>query len=113
VPAEVIPLDKKYRLLLEELRTTKNRSAVLYGIYVMCFGKDNTTPSYGYLGKVANQIGGAGYLAQRMWDLSRDRPDGDILAYILQAHKNKQNNTNGYKPAQASVIVAKAGELER
>ncbi len=113
VQANAVPLSKQYDNLLEELRTTKNRQAVLRRMYVMCFGEDNTTPDYGRLGRLANQIGGAGYLAQRMWDLSRDRPDGDILAYILQAHKNKQNNSNGYKQAQPSAIIAKVGELER
>ena len=113
IPVQALPLSKQYDLLLEELRTTKNRTAVLHGIYVMCFGEDNTMPSYGYLGKIANQIGGAGYLAQRLWDLSRDRPDGDVLAYILQAHKNKSSNTNGYKQAQGSAVISKVGELER
>lgn len=115
VQADVLPLSKQYDALLEELRNTKNRQAVLYRIYVMCFGKDETTPDYGYLGKVANQVGGAGYLAQRFWDLSRDRPDGDILAYILKAHKNKSNGNgyNGYKQVQPGINTQKAGELER
>ncbi len=116
VEAKVLPLSKQYDALLEELRSTKNRQAVLMKIYVMCFGKDETTPSYSYLGTVANQVGGAGYLAQRFWDLSRDRPDGDILAYILKAHKNKNNSNgygNGYKPASTGTNIAKIGELEK
>lgn len=115
VEAKVLPLSKQYDALLEELRATKNRPAVLMKIYVMCFGKDETTPDYGYLGRIANQVGGAGYLAQRFWDLSRDRPDGDILAYILKAHKNKSsgNGYNGYKQASTGTNIAKIGELEK
>lgn len=113
--AKVVSLDKQYRALLDELRTTKNRSAVLRKAYIFCFGEDETTPTYSYLGKIATQVGGAGYLAQRMWDLARDRPDGDILAYILKAHKNKNgsNGYNGYKPVVAGTNTQIIGELEK
>ncbi len=63
----------------------KSRPAILQGIYRMCFSGD--PPAYGYLGKVANSIGGAGRLAERLWELTAKPPTGDVLAYILAEHK--------------------------
>ena len=44
-------------------------------------------PAYGYLGKVAKKVGGAGRLADLLWQHSTRPPTGDLLAYILAVAK--------------------------
>ena len=48
-------------------------------------------PAYGYLGKVAKQVGGAGRLADLLWQHSTRPPTGDLLAYILAVAKGKRD----------------------
>mgnify|MGYP001256497011 CR=1 FL=1 len=95
-PQDVPPqsLVNQFHQLMEELKTTKNRTAKLREIYILCYG-ENCAPDFGYLGKVAAQVGGAGYLAQRMWELAARPPNGDVLAYITAEHKGKQARRNG------------------
>lgn len=83
--------------LMEQLRAEKNKPALLQEIYGLCFGASEL-PEYGYLGKVARAVGGAGRLAQILWQLSADRPQGDVLAYVLAMHKGK--GSNGHRSAQ-------------
>lgn len=89
------PLAEQFHTLLAELKTTENKQAKLKDIYVLCFGKDGA-PEFGYLGKVAKQVGGAGRLAELFWQYSAKPPTGDVLAYIQKAHKQGElNGTNG------------------
>jgi hypothetical protein len=85
-----LPLAIQFNSLLEELRKSGNKQALLRDkVYVFCFGKEEDIPAYSRFGSVAKEIGGAGRLAEEMWKLSTKRPTGDILAYILGSHKNK------------------------
>lgn len=84
-----------FRGLMEVLKVTPNKPAMLQGIYALCFGP-NDLPEYGYLGKVARTVGGAGRLAEVMWQLSTKPPTGDILAYILAQYK-AQGRGNGQR----------------
>lgn len=45
-------------------------------------------PDFGYVGKIARKVGGAGRLAELMWLASPKPPSGDILAYCLTVHQN-------------------------
>ena len=103
-PTPPAPLADQFHALIGELRQTKNKAAILRQVYVLCFGEDSA-PDYGYLGKAARTLGGAGHLAQRMFELVARPPNGDILAYIMGEHRNKQNRSNGYgkdSPTQSS-----------
>jgi len=77
--------------LLDQLRESKNKSAALREIYILCFGEADA-PDYGYLGKVARRVGGAGRLAELMWGLTAKRPSGDVLDYIQGLQKSRNNN---------------------
>jgi hypothetical protein len=94
-PVKPEPLAKQYQRLLDELRESANKAGKLGEIYKLCFGEE---PNYARLGKLAKE-GGAGRLAQQLWQLSADRPAGDVLDYITktQAAKRKAgaNGTNG------------------
>jgi hypothetical protein len=99
VPAAPVPLAEQFHSLLAELKTTENKSAKLREIYVLCFGKDDA-PDFGYLGKTAKDVGGAGRLAELFWQYSAKPPTGDVLAYIKKAHTQKgddsrKERTNG------------------
>lgn len=86
-----LTLAAQFRSLVDELKTSTNKSAVLRNIYILCYGEE-TAPTYSYIGGVAKKIGGAGYLAQRLWELSARPPTGDVLAYLLAEHQGKQTH---------------------
>ncbi len=85
------PLVDQFQELLRQLRNAKprDRPVILRRVYSLCFG-EASAPDYGYLGKVARQVGGAGRLAQLLWQLSANPPSGDVLAYILAMERNRR-----------------------
>lgn len=92
-PPALPSLAEQFHALHAELETAKNRGGVLQRIYTLCFG-DHNPPDYGRLVKIGKQIG-AGYFAQRMFELVARPPNGDILSYIQAEHRNKQHRANG------------------
>jgi hypothetical protein len=104
VPVAPVPLAERFHSLLAELKETKNKQAKLREIYVLCFGEADA-PEFGYLGKVATAVGGAGRLAELFWQYSAKPPTGDVLAYIQRAHKQGElNGTNGGGSNGASYV---------
>lgn len=96
--------------LLEQLRGAKNKAAVLRGIYVLCFGPADA-PDYGYLGRAAKAVGGAGRLAQMMWELTAQPPTGDVLAFCMARARRARSSTirgdeQGDTPRGAAAIDA-------
>ena len=94
---------------LGELKSTTNRPALLRQLYQLCFGeKEDDLPSYGYLGKVAKKVGGAGRLAELMWRLTAKPPTGDVLAYIQGIAKHQaqqtQDKTGQLSPADLAAM---------
>jgi len=77
-------------------------------IYEICFGGADV-PDYGRFGKLAKQIGGAGRLAEIMWQLSTKPPTGDVLAYILAVYGPKRKR--GAKLSQSERIAEIEGWL--
>lgn len=82
-------LADQFQALKRRLEAAKGneRPAILLEVYRLCFGEQGEMPAYGYLGKVAKEVGGAGRLADLMWQLTTRPPTGDILAYILKSHR--------------------------
>jgi len=72
------------------LQETKNRSAVLRRMFVALYPAHDA-PEFGYLGKVARQVGGVGRLAELLWQHSARPPTGDVLAYCAAAAKSGGN----------------------
>lgn len=96
-PPPATSLSSQFHAYLEELKVTPNKPATLRSIYALCFGAD-AAPDYGYLGKTARQVGGAGRLAQLMFELVPRPPAGDVLAYIVaeeNARKKRAAQTGG------------------
>ena len=110
VPTALAPLSEQFALLVQELKTTNNKAAALHHAYVNWFGP-NGAPDYGYLGKAAKQVGGAGRLAQLMFELVPRPPVGDVLAYIVaeeNARKKRAAQTGGNREI-AEVTFAQNG----
>ena len=81
------------------IRDSKNRPATLRFMFEVLYpGRD--PPDYGYLGKIAKKVSGAGRLAELLWQHSTKPPKGDILAYILQSEngRKKRNRNSTTKP---------------
>jgi len=95
------------------LKTGRNKPAILQALYALCFGGD--LPEYGYLGRVAKTIGGAGRLAEVMWQLTAKPPTGDVLAYILAMHRqqSQKNRGNGHRAEVMREIPQELLELNR
>lgn len=89
-----------FRGLLDRLKQSKNRNALLKEAYSLCFGTNGDQPDYGYLGKVAKRVGGAGRLAEMMWQLTTKPPTGDILAYILGMRKGEARQKKRHLTAE-------------
>lgn len=70
------------------------RVAALRAIYIICYG-DKDVPDYGYLGRAAKAVGGAGRLAQMMWESTARPPTGDVLAYFMGRAKREAARRNG------------------
>jgi hypothetical protein len=65
-----------------KLRDSTNRPVTLQAMFEVLYpGRD--PPGYGYLGRVGRAVGGAGRLAELLWQHSTRPPTGDVLAYIL------------------------------
>jgi len=82
----------------ERLRDSSNRQAVLVLMFETLYPGAVDVPSFAYIGRVANKVGGAGRLAELLWQNAAKPPSGDVLAYIqaqVQAHKP---STNGARP---------------
>jgi len=113
-PVPAVPgasLTEKFHTLHAELKEASNKAAILRSVYVLCFGEAGA-PDYGYLGKTAKQVGGAGRLAQLMFELVTRPPAGDILAYIVaeeNGRKKRAAQTGGNREI-AEVRFAKNGD---
>jgi len=82
-------LSSQFHTLLEELKNAKNKPAKLRDVYVLCFG-DTDVPEFGLFGKAARDVGGAGRLAQLMFEQVTDPPTGEILPYIIATENGRK-----------------------
>jgi len=68
------------------VKDSKNRPATLRWMIEVLYPKLDA-PSYGYIGRVARKVGGAGRLADLLWKQASHQPTGDLLAYIQRVAK--------------------------
>jgi len=73
---------------LKVIEQAKNRPASLQTMFRALY-PGRSPPDYSYLGRVARQVGGAGRLAELLWQNSSRPPTGDILAYCLSTGRSK------------------------
>ena len=71
---------------LKLVQASNNRQATLRNMFTCLFpGRD--PPGFGYLAKTAKQVGGAGRLAELLWQVSARPPTGDVLRYVQAVAK--------------------------
>jgi hypothetical protein len=77
-------------------------------------------PDFGYIAKVARSVGGAGRLADLLWQHSTRPPTGDVLAYVQKVAKGgkrrgtrrKKPDPTGNKPGERDAAALRA-QLQR
>lgn len=87
---------------LKRIEASKNKSAELVSLFSALF-PDKKPPDFAYMGKTARTVGGAGRLADLMWQVATRPPTGDVLAYCLA--KAKGGNGNGSRPPARDVTA--------
>jgi len=85
---EIFPLPSIFAEWYKAVEDSENRAAVLRQMCEVLY-PNRASPAYGYLGKVAKQVGGAGRLADLLWQHSTRPPTGDLLAYIQGVAKGQ------------------------
>jgi len=93
---------------LELMHSSKNRPASLRWMFETLYpGRD--PPDYGYLGRTAKTVGGAGRLAALLWQSQACRVDGDVLRYCMGIAKGNGRKSN-LAAAQAFLEELEDGE---
>lgn len=78
------------------VRETKNRPAALRRMFVTLFPEADP-PDFGYIGKTAKTVGGAGRLAELMWTHSAKPPTGDPLRFLMGVAKRQGGNNGAHR----------------
>lgn len=94
------------------IRDSKNRPAELRAMFAILY-PNRDPPDFGYIGKAARSVGGAGRLADLLWQHSTRPPTGDVLAYLMSVakggnHRGARQGTDsidiqGHKPVAATA----------
>jgi hypothetical protein len=86
----------------DKLRDSKNKQADLLLMFKTLFPDAVDTPDFGYVAKTARAVGGAGRLAELMWQAAARPPSGDVMAYCLRMSKNEKKVPRGDRSFAAS-----------
>jgi hypothetical protein len=92
---------------MELVKKEKNKPAALKQMIETLHPDLVEFPDFGYIGKVAKQVGGAGRLASLIWETSSKNVTGDLMAYCLAMAKGK---TKAEQPASFAAIKEFAEE---
>lgn len=93
------------------LKSADNQPAALRFMFCTLFPEAVDKPSYGYLGRVARQVGGAGRLAELMWQLAARPPTGDALAYIQAMAKRRRSDDAGRDPMAEAIAILETQDV--
>lgn len=101
-----VPLTAVFRHYLDELKVSKNKTNMIRTLIVALYGED-MAQAYGLIGKTAGVVGGWGYLATRIWEMTSRPPNGNLMEYIMGEHRAKnarltaaqRNGNHGGDPA--------------
>lgn len=79
---------QEWAAMLEHPRQYRsNRIAILRRMFERLYPRKEL-PTYAYLGRVAQNVGGAGRLAELLWQHSTRPPTGDVLRYVQGVTKS-------------------------
>jgi hypothetical protein len=95
-----------YQEWLEQVQSSSNRSATLRWMIQVLYPyyKEEDLPSYGHIGKIAKQVGGAGNLANWIWRCAEHQPKGNLMSYIDKASRG---GTNGKGQRRSGTLAQK------
>lgn len=96
---------------IENPPADSNRTAQLVAMHLALFPSKDA-PDYGYMGKTAKTVGGAGRMAALMWQSAGARITGDPLRYCLGIHRREKpkRGGNGVK-RQETLSDSEAAEV--
>jgi len=88
---------------LELLQQEKNKNAALKKMIEVLHPSLVEFPDFGYIGKTAKKVGGAGRLAVLIWETAAKNVTGDLLAYIMAMTngRTKDQEPAGFKSLKA------------
>lgn len=88
-----------WQAMIQKPPNGSNRTAVLIAMHKALFpGRD--PPEFGYMGKMARDVGGAGRMAELLWQASTRPPTGDVLRYCAGMSKGQKSRKLGDKDSQ-------------
>ena len=88
--------------------TSKNPNARLREMVEALF-PGSSPPDYGYIGRTARQVGGAGRLADLLWQAAAHPPTGDLLRYCQGMAKG--GNGRAQAPPDPEAVRRRVHEL--
>jgi len=95
-----VPFAGVFRNYLDELRVSKNKPALIRTLVVALYGEE-MAPAFGFIGRAASTVGGWGFLATRIWEMTSRPPNGNLLEYIMGEHRAKNARTTAAQNAAA------------
>jgi hypothetical protein len=88
---------------LKRITESTNKNAELKYMFEVLYPRATQIPSFAYIGRTANNVGGAGRLAQLLWQCSGAQITGDVLRYVQGYHKNHKGELPKKRPEQKSA----------
>lgn len=104
---EVVEIPTSLDGWLAGLRNGSNKPAILREMIEALYPEAVDYPDYGYIGKIAKSVGGAGRLAALLWEIVPRRPTGDLLAYVQAMTRNQKQQD---EPASFAALREYAEE---
>lgn len=92
---------------MELIKTEKNKPAALKRMIETLQPDLVEIPDFGYIGRTAKKVGGAGRLAGLIWETSSKNVQGDLMAYCLAMAKGQSKDE---QPASFAAIKEFADE---
>jgi len=77
----------------EKLKDSNNKPAALMEMIQTLMPDLVEQPDFGYIGKTARKVGGAGRLATLIWQASSQKVDGDLMAYCQAMAKSQAKDS--------------------
>lgn len=95
---------------LKLVHESKNRPATLRFMHEHLFpGRD--PPDYGYIGRTAKIVGGAGRLAELFWQASSKPPTGDVLRYAQGMAKGQRRDQEPVGLDALALLIQEEAEI--
>lgn len=88
-----------------------NRTAQLVAMFTALF-PDKDAPDFGYMGKSARTVGGAGRMAALLWQSAGYRVTGDPVRYCLGIHRREKPKKRGGDNGRAKEALSDSEAAE-